>query len=456
MASRRKPKHDDDPASNRRSRSAFFAAWESEIAGGKRIAELAFGQDTPQTNVQDAIKKARYWFQYNWMVGTIVLMRLAFYNFGLKIKAADKKDADKVDEWAKREEISNEIHRYARDAWLEFLVTDNVVGVWRLKGKPIAFQAEDCEFTDNFGNEILKVELGMGPEQLKDIAGLTPGEIKAIANTGGKLQLTHANPLFSFDVVKREKIGQGFAWPGLARLFICAAQTEGQEVGDNLLGQTDRKVYEQHIMGHETRYGPMAGSKANFVNNEKAKLIEKQLKGKVGHITLATNFDHKIVIGAGRADPKFFDAKKYEGAIKKMGIWGAPLAQMFLERNLNPNLMDILKQLAALDREYIAPHLKKVFTSTLKPPAEIKIIWSNRCFKDARLAADLLKFGVQWGFISQQSAQEESGYSPDEEYARKAQEAKLPDAETQPLVDANHGDKKAAAGRKRGTPDGGK
>jgi len=153
-------------------------------------------------------------------------------------------------------------------------------------------------------------------------------------------------------------------------------------------------------------------------------------------------------------DPKFYDKKKYEAAIQKFSIWAAPLAQMFMERNLNPNLMDILKQQAALDREYMEPHLATVFTEALKAPKPVRPVWSNRCFKDARLAADLLKWGIQWGYISQQSAQEESGYIPEEEYARKKAEAEKPEAETQPLVDANHGKDKPPGGRKRGSPDG--
>lgn len=446
---------------SKRPRVGLFAAWESEVAGGKRIAELAFGQDNPQQNVDDAIKKARYWFQYNWMVGTIVLLRIAFYNFGLKVKAVDKNEQPEVEKWLKKKNpltkvsMGEEVKRYARDAWQEFLVTDNVVGLWRITGRPLVFQAEECEFIDKFGVEKLIITLNMTQKELEGL-GLSPAELNQVKGNGGKLSLLHNNPVFFFDVVKREKIGSGFAWPGLARCFLGLAQNEGMEVGDNLMGQTDRKVYEQHIMGHETRYGPYAGTKLNFVNQDRANKMQQQLKGKVGHIVMGTNFDHKIIIGAGRVDPKFYDAKKYEAIIKRLGIWGAPLAQMFLERNLNPNLMDLLKQLAIADREYLAPHLCKVYRDSLKAPVDVNVTWSNRCFSDARLAADLLKFGIQWGYLSQQSAQEQSGYESDVEYERKAEEAKKPEAETQPLVDANHGKDKDRAGRKRGTADGGK
>ena len=43
-------------------------------------------------------------------------------------------------------------------------------------------------------------------------------------------------------------------------------------------------------------------------------------KSKVGHIQLATNFDHEIVIGAGRPKPETFETKRYAQVTEQMAI----------------------------------------------------------------------------------------------------------------------------------------
>lgn len=430
---------------------AIFSAWENEPAGTKRIAELAFGQDNPQSNVQDAIKKARYWFRYNWMVRAIILLRYAFFNYGMTVKAFDPADKPKVDKWLKEKRVRDNVTRYARDAWLEFLTVDSAVGLWRKTGKPLVFSAEDCDFKDDFGIEELTIQTHITGEKARKMKGLSQAEINQLVNSGGRLVLRHTNQTFFFDVVRRTRLGEGFAWPGLAVVFTTLAQNESMEVSDNIWAQMGRVCYEQHLMGHEIKGGTHAGSKAHFCTEKKAKKVEDGLKGKTGHVRIATNFDH--LIKYHRPDPASFDPKKYDATVKRLSLWSMPLGQMVLEKSLNPYLMDLLRMQAGMDREYMRPHLATVLQQSLDCPVELTLSWSNRCFKDSRLAADLMKFGLKWGIVSQQSAQEEAGYDPELEYSRKAEEATKPKVQTHPLVDADHGEQKKN-GRDRGTADG--
>jgi hypothetical protein len=444
-----------------KNRSAYFAVWEAQ-AGGKRIAELAFGQDNPQQNIEDSFGKARYWFRNNWLVQNIILLRYVFFNFGFKIKAIDKADQPKVDVWLARRmpgvkkkiTIEQELKRYGRDAWLELLTLQNVIGVWAEEGRPLVFPAEDCEFTDVFGAEVLTIETNLTRETIGRMKGLSAAEKDALLNVNatGKLKLTHGNGAFSFDVVKREKIGKGLSWPGLATIFTTCAQNESLEVGDAVMAHMMRRVYELHKKGHEIKSGPHAGFSTHFLKPDYAKKTESNIKGKVGHVAMCVNFDHTVDFP--RPDPKHFDAKRYASAIERIKLWGLPLAQMILDRALNPYQMDILKAQALGEREMMKDHLERIASECLKAPVPVAITWSNRCFRDSRLAADLLKYGMQWGPLSQTTFLDETGYDAETERENKDKESKLPKAQVEPLVDANHGKDQKPAGKKRGTADG--
>lgn len=426
-------------------RATYCSAYEESV----RVEGFDGTPAAPGKPVEE-IKKARYWFKYNGFIRTIVLLRWVFFNFRMEVKAEDEKNSATVKTWYR--ENRRRCQRYARDAWVEWLKVDNIIVLWR-KGKtiinPIVLRPEDVDFKDDFGIEQITIIHGLTSEAIDAMKGLTKAE-KDRLKLSSKLKLTHGDPLFEFEVLKRESVGQGLASPGVVTVFHAAAQTESMEVRDETLAGSSRCVIEHHKIGHEIRSGNHAGSRAHFMKAEDAKNVEKALKGKIGFVRMATNFDHDVNYPG--PDPKQYDAKKYEGPQKRFAWWAMPLAQMILERALNPYLMDALKQQAEGEREWMEPHLVKVFTA-MGAPAAIKITWSNRCFKDGRLAADLLKYGLQWGPLSQQTFMEEAGYDPETERERKTVEASLPKEKTNPLVDANHGDQKTG-GRGRGTADG--
>jgi hypothetical protein len=173
------------------------------------------------------------------------------------------------------------------------------------------------------------------------------------------------------------------------------------------------------------------------------------LKGKSGVITIGTNFDHALDFP--RPDTKHFDGGKYDAVVKRIAYWAMPLGQMVLERSLNPYLVPVFKMQAAAERELMGAHLMAVFAA-LNPPKPFKVAWSNRCFTDSRMFTDLLKFGLTSGPLSQETFLSESGYDANQERARKAKEALLPDSQKHPAFDAAHGNSETA-GRKAGSPD---
>jgi hypothetical protein len=143
---------------------------------------------------------------------------------------------------------------------------------------------------------------------------------------------------------------------------------------------------------------------------------------------------------------KRFGGEKYEAVLKRLAWWALPLAQLIEGQRLAPYLVDLLRGMAESERELVGEHLELVINQVFDPPAEVKCAWSNRLFSEARLRADLVKFGLAGGPVSQATLQEELGVDPDEERARKAAEKELPEGETMPIYDPNHGPPKAPKG----------
>jgi hypothetical protein len=439
-------------------RTALSSAWEGErlldgfASIGRVEAELSKAQDDPMDRPRQ-FEKARHHYKHQWFVREIIKQRFNFFHYGFRIGTEEGgKPSPKIKQW----EANNRknYRRYARDAWLEWLIIENVVGLWRTAGgkPPLVFPPEKCEFTDFFGNEIIKLRHDLSTEHVTTIGAFSRAELTEFTRFNNELKLDHNNKFFGFDILRRERVGNGFGVPALSPIFITAAQINSLEVSDAQLAAACRTVYEQHKMGHEIKSGIHAGSKAHFWNEGRAKAFETSIKGKTGHIKITTNFDHEIVYP--RPDPKFFDEKRYASGISRLALWSMPIGQMLLSKTINPFFLTMLKFQAVAEREYLAEHLKTVFVQALGAPADIKPIWSNRCFADPRIAADLTKNGLAAGPLSQGSFLEEAGFDPEEERERKAMEADLPKGQTTPIYDAAHGPPKKPAGRKPGTKNG--
>lgn len=438
-------------------RTALSSAWEGErlldgfASIGRVEAELSKAQDDPMSRPAQ-FEKARHHWKDQWLVREIIKQRYYFFHYGFRIGSEEKKISPAIKRW---EENNRKMYRrYARDAWFEFLVLDNVVGLWRQQGgkPPLVYPPEKCEFTDLFGFEVLKLRHDVSQEHVSTIGGFSRQETTEFSKLNNELRLDHKNKVFGFDILRRERVGNGFGVPTLKPIFVCCAQIKSLEVSDAQLSAACRLVYEQHKMGHEIKSGMHAGSKAHFWNEKRAKAFEDSVKGKTGHIKITTNFDHDIEWP--RPDPKHFEDKRYSAAINRLALWSMPLGQMLLNKTINPFLLTMLKYQAIGERELMADHLHTIFVEGLGAPEEIKPIWSNRCFADPRIAADLTKHGLAGGPLSQSSFLEEAGFDPEEERQRKEEEAALPKGQTTPIYDAAHGPPKKPAGRKAGTRDG--
>jgi len=388
----------------------------------------------------------------------VIHLKLGFYNYGLLgeqlvpvnpkkpdgdkrlaihpgIRAAESKNEEKIERW--KEKNREEISRVVIDVWQSFLMLRNVIALWRKTGRVIIKPVESVTYKDDFGVEELTVKHGLGDDQIDGMAGLSKAEKESLKSTK-TLKLTHDNPSFFFKVLKEEPVGMGLGWPDLATLFHACSLNESLLVGDRQLADACRSVYEQHKLGHEIKSGQHAGSPAHFMKEDRAKAVRNEVKSKKGHVQLATNFDHEIVIGAGRPKPEMFDTKRYAQVAEQMVTWAMPFAQM-LNGQINPNLMVMARQMGDVERKRMRPYLTELLREALLAPAPITLQWDDSCFWDARMLLDLLKNGMQAGPISQESFLRLTLGNPALEREAKARDAALPEEILHPAFDASHG-----------------
>jgi len=424
----------------------------------KVLGKFALGKHT-SGDFRRSLELARKFYQESWFVGPIMDMRIAFFNYGFKVQAAKKKDTKAINEWLENgDEIMNGITDYVRDAWMEWMLFDNGVSFWLKDGsRPIMLNLDQCNYKDAFGREILKYMHGIPDKEIDDLA--LPAELKKAMKANPEVEL----PENMYRVLKRVKMGMGFGWPRLMGIAKVMAQVESMEVGDNVLGYLCRFVWEQHKMGHAITSGPHAGFNNWFWKKERASAFKKETDGKIGHMRITTNFDHEIAFPY--PDMAHFKTEKYQAAVDRLMWWAMPLGHMILAKTITPYLLDLLRTQAETERDIMGRHISAALNAALRPPAKIKVAWSSRIFRDNRIAADLLKFGLGGGPLSQRTFLEEAGFDAEEERARKREEAELTDDEKQPAYDPAHGDPKVAAavakskasggvsGRPSGTPD---
>lgn len=372
------------------------------------------------------------------------------YEWHPGIRAVNAKDQEKLVEWKAKN--AAEIRRVIGDIMKERLTTRNVVAVWQPTGRVIVKPPEQCVYKDDFGNEQLTIKLNLTAEKI-DAMKITKALKDRLKAKPKEVTLTKDDTeLFRFNVLKDENVGLGFGWPDLVTLFHFCAIEESLAVGDRQLADAARTVYEQHLLGHSIDGGPHAGSPAHFANEPRRKGVLKEVKGTKGHKVLITNFDHKIVLGAGRPDAKQYDALRYKATAEKMAVWGAPYAQMW-SGVVNPFLMSLARQDAAAERTALQPYLMNIVREGMRCPVDIVVQFSDACFLDSRLLLDVLKTGLAGGPISQGTFLQQTGFSQPEELGKKTFEAGLDESLTKPAYDAAHGPPDAKGGKPAGKND---
>jgi hypothetical protein len=416
------------------------------------------GDDVMRPPTGSIFSQARRWYRLHGFIRNVISLKLGMHNHGLLgrrtlpvnpkkpkdgqytewhpgIRPVNEKDRDKVNRW--KAQNADEIGRVVLDVWMSFLVVRNAVALWMKNGRLIIKPPEGCSFTDKFGVEKLSLLHNLSDKEIESMPGLSAAQREKL-KLSKKLEITHDDKLFFFRVLKEEPVGMGFGWPDLATVFHACSLNESLLVGDRQLADAMRSVYEQHKLGHEIKSGNNAGNPAHFMKENRAKAVEKQIKSKKGHIQMATNFDHEILIGAGRPKPDQFDTRRYAQVAEQMADWGLPYGQM-LSGVINPFLMNLARSLATSDQHRMQPFLAALMQEALGAPAPVMMVWDHSCFWDSRMLLDVIKSGLQSGPVSGETFLRAGGFNPADERDAKERDAALPTELTLPIFDPNHG-----------------
>ena len=85
------------------------------IIGAENIATLSprdlFDRERPD-DFTAMFKLSRDWHRQNWFIEQVNLLKTAFYNYGLRIQAAEKKGRNKVKDWLEDPDRREALVRY--------------------------------------------------------------------------------------------------------------------------------------------------------------------------------------------------------------------------------------------------------------------------------------------------------------------------------------------------------
>lgn len=441
---------------------------DNDISTGsqKLRPEDLLSRERPATP-QDAFLRARSWGNENWFVRTVHDLRVAFYNYGLAIGPVDNKDNQKLTDWLKKNPQADRLLRQQiLETWREADLIDTVVSFWREAEKSVEndgsvflFKPEQCKYINRQGIRVLKVKLDkpeFKPTEVQTAGKFTDVGYQAAIDryfAGKEIVMdksTEEKWDEYFEVFTRGLRGEGFVLPRLYSLFRTLSQSESMEVGETMLAYAGRRVMHRNKIGFELRNnnpGTNFQKEFSMWTKKRADKILAFFNGRSGFMDTVENFDAELEVFLGDGGPKNYDGRKWDTVVKRFLWWGGPLGFMLCANSLNPFLLNILKIMAAAEREEVGKYLNYVLNRAFTLPCPIQLHWSDKCFTDSRLAWDICNGLVKQGALSLTTALEENDYCPGREAERKTTEALPANAKKYlPLLPAGGAGKGGPAG----------
>ncbi len=392
-------------------------------------------------------------------------LKLSIYMYGMTIVPARVKgkeptaqDGEKLQEWldqeAKitlepftdtrtKETITPELvtnnremaYKFAEDVCNEFLLLDFVPGVWNdTQGYASTVLPEQTEFIDTLGVPLLYYTHGLSAQDITKLPAEMQDRYKK-----NKTILFNSEEGEHFKVLKRARNGDGYGIPSLYSILTLLSEVGSKQEGMAAMAYFMRRATRHHKLGHEIKGGDRAGKPLHFWNEKRAKAVMLAWENKVGATDFTSNFDHETTYPW--PDLKVFDELAFKGSDKRLNNWGGAVMLMLQAKGVMPYLTTLLRAQATLDRQKLTEFLSIVIFAAWKPPVPITVQFSNMIFNEARLAAEMMKFAQQCGWLSATTGKEEIGLNSKREESLKVEEAADKDAVAKytPMFDTSHG-----------------
>jgi hypothetical protein len=403
---------------------------------------------------------------------TIIYLKEIFFNDGLNFgeqRRGYSGGNSKLATWLKKqtaaadEEKQYDFARVVNDAWREWLICDNIVAFWQENklgrgSLPVVtiLDCELCDYKNAFGAETLKIKVPkvtLDSDELNRLAGkgLDQRYLDAIKN--GKSLTLDESKGERFRVLTREKLGRGLGTPRVGQVLNDLSVMDLFGIGNWSAASMMKDVIRQVVKGHQIKQGPLAGQAMHFIKKKDADNFKKALRNKRGAFDVFTNFDVEVKFPF--IDPKYFDAKKFEGTLSRLENWAGPLGKLMLAGQQSPFLMDMFGTEGRRQRQLVADFLAGIFNDPSflgeanNPPKDLIPQWNPRSFTIQKMLIELARFAYTDGLVSPQTAREWLDLDDKEEGDRLEQAGKKPKRFT-PVFEAKQG--MVAGSNKGGRP----
>jgi hypothetical protein len=440
------------------------------LSSAKQLTPLDYTQqhrlDKPAvTSFSSIVTQCRNLEKESDFLALYLPLKRSVFNFGMEFKAARVKGEEATDddnvklaEWldemvsitfepvvvaGETEPVQVELvltnlemlQKFAEDCWNDYFLLDHCVASWLDKqGFASTLPIERTQFTDLLGIPIMRYTHGLSAQDVLKL----PTELQDRYKNKASVVLS---PQYGehFKVLKRAREGSGYGVPRLYSIFNLLTEVISKQEGMHAMAFAMRKVTRVHKLGHDITGGDRAGKPLHFWNKTRATAVMRDWDGKVGFTDYTCNFDQETVFPW--PDLKVFDELAFKASNMRLNNWGGPVMQMLQAKGVMPYLPGMIRAEATEDRKKMNQFLSVVINAAWQPPVPITLQWSDMIFNESRLAAEMIKFGIQAGIVSGESAREHIGLNNSVENARKLAEANDPDAQKKltPMWDVSHG-----------------
>lgn len=398
------------------------------------------------TSLPSVYEQCRYFARESSFLKVFLPLKRSVCNHGMRLVAIEDGKQEQLDEWLLQDSAplvdkfvdpqtqetvqvesttsnAESVGKWIEDAWTNFLLLDADIATWQdgVDGA-VSLGLERVQYTDTMGLEIVRYTHGLSRVQLEQLSK----EMQKVFAT--PTIIINPKNKIHFKVLKRSGRGEGLPVPALFSVFRLLDEIESKQFGMNALSFALRQVKRVHRIGYEIKSGQNTGKAISHTlfNTKRSNLLQAHWKDKQGFEDYACNWDEKTEFPW--PDSKYFDTIMWKSTDQRLYEWAGPIAQMMVSKGVMPYLSNLIKATVGADRARFGAYAASVVNRGFSPPVPTRLDFSDAIFSESRLAAEMVKFGVQNGLLSWDSGTAACGYSPEVEQTRKLAEAQDPDA----------------------------
>lgn len=431
----------------RSSKTAIAGVWNDSLM---RQNLLAYRKGLLPRTIAEEIERAQAYRKEKGIIQQIIDIKQNFGSSGFKTTHPNTKIKNYYDE------LNSEIDMdtLVLDMWDDFLTASNIVFHWKtdnaggieyamcldpalidvisVGGRDLIYITPDEEF------KTLVKKVNKTIEEKEYLADFDKKWIEAAKNpygtTQGRVLLSESDNEYVIMVKlgKRKGIG-GLATPKMKGIFDDVELRELMIAGDWEVAFQTKNMITHVTAGESITSGEKAGTRKNWATQKELNELKTIMKHPSKSLTFFSN--HTVKIQFIFPSQEVFDARKYIGVENRIYKWAGIGSGIVVGEggNYATAYINIKKLIAELQlgRRIIRRLLEKFYEhpsvkpdSAKKSDKVLKIRWDEQSLKDPKHLLEEVRFAVQQGFTSNETASDIMGYDTDTEKARKTKEWK--------------------------------